>query len=98
MRKNLNKLKYFLRQLTLNVGKIRWLKFPSEYGFYIKHKKGKENKFIDALNRKVHEMHATTISMHKFDLEDKILVVSNSSQHYVQIKESMQQGKATNNI
>jgi hypothetical protein len=47
---------------------------------------------IDILNRRVHEMHATPISMYKSDLCEKILEVSKSDQHYVDIKENLQQG------
>jgi hypothetical protein len=57
-------LKYLFEQPTLNARKTRWLEFLSEYDFDIKHIKGKENKFVDALNIRVHIMHATTISMH----------------------------------
>jgi hypothetical protein len=35
--------------------------------------KGKENKVVDALSRRVHEMHATTISMYQSDLKHIIL-------------------------
>ena len=63
-------LKYLFGQPTLNVRQIKWLKFLSEYDFGIKHIKGKENKVVDALSRRVHEMHATTINMYKYDLKD----------------------------
>jgi hypothetical protein len=59
-----NGLKYIFEQPTLNSRKTRWLEFLSEYDFDIKHIKGKKNKVVDALNRRVHLMHATTISMH----------------------------------
>jgi len=39
-----------------------WLEFLREYDFDIKHIKGKENKVADALNKKVHELHAIAIS------------------------------------
>jgi hypothetical protein len=41
---------------------------------------------VDILSRKVHEMHATTISMYKLYLCDVILEVSKSNQCYVEIK------------
>ena len=65
LRTDHNGLKYLFDQPTLNVGKIRWLEFLCEYDFDIKHIKGKENKVADALSRKVHELHATTISMYR---------------------------------
>jgi hypothetical protein len=72
--------------------KLDGLEFLSEYDFDIKHIKGKENKVVDALSRRVHEMHATTISMYMSDLKDRILEAANSDQHYLQVKEALQQG------
>jgi hypothetical protein len=58
-------LKYLFEKQGLKyVRQTRWLKFLSEYEFDIKHFKGKENKVVDALGRRVHLMHAKTISMH----------------------------------
>jgi hypothetical protein len=68
------------------------LKFLNEYDFDIKHIKGKENKVVDALNRRVHDMHATTISMYQTNLCDKILEVAKSDLRYVDIKANLQQG------
>jgi hypothetical protein len=85
-------LKYLFGQPTLNARKSRWLDFISEYDFDIKHIKGKENKVVDALNRRVHEMHATTISMYQSDLKDKILEAAKSDQKYMELKEKLQQG------
>jgi hypothetical protein len=84
-------LKYIFEQPTLNVRKTRWLEFLSEYDFDIKHIKGKENKVVDALNRRVHIMHATTISMHQSYLKSIILNVVVTDQHYLQVKEILQQ-------
>ena len=36
-----------------------------EFDFDIKYIKGKENKVVDALNIRVHDMHVSTISMCK---------------------------------
>ena len=47
----------------------------------------------DTLSRRVHEMHATTISMYKSDLSDIILEVSQSDRCYVDIKEILRHGK-----
>jgi hypothetical protein len=73
LRTNHSGLKYLFGQLTFNARKIGWLEFLSEYEFDIKHIKGKENKVVDELNRRVHEIHATTINMYKSDFKDKIL-------------------------
>jgi hypothetical protein len=74
----------------LNAIQIRWLEFLSEYEFNSKHINGKENKVVDALNIRVHEMHATTVSMYNSYLKDKILEVVTIDQHYVQVKERLQ--------
>jgi hypothetical protein len=76
---------------TLNVRQTRWLEFLSEYEFDIKNIKGKKNKVVDALNRRVHEMHATTISMCRMYLKDKILETLTIYPHCVQFKEFLQQ-------
>jgi hypothetical protein len=60
-----------------------------EYNFDIKHIKRKENKVVDALNIRVHKMHAITISMYKTYLKDKILEVVTTYQHYMQVRESL---------
>jgi hypothetical protein len=66
-------MKCLFEQLTLNSRQTRWLEFLSEYDFDIKHIKGKENKVVDALSRRVHLMHATAVSMHQSDSKRIIL-------------------------
>jgi hypothetical protein len=65
LRTNHNGMKYLFDQPTLNARKNRWLEFLSEYDFDIKHIKGKENKVADALNKIIHELHASTIIMYQ---------------------------------
>jgi hypothetical protein len=74
----------------LHARPTRWLEFLSEYDFDIKHIKWNENKVDDELIKRVHEMHATTISIYNSDINDKKLEVVTTNQHYVQIKESLQ--------
>jgi hypothetical protein len=62
------------------------MEFLSEYDFDIKHIKGKENKVVDALSRRVHLMHVTTISMHQSNLKSRILDVVVTNQHYLHVK------------
>jgi hypothetical protein len=64
-----NGLKYFFDQPTLNARHSRWLECLCEHDFDIKHIKGKETKVVDALNRRVHEFHPTSISMYQTDLK-----------------------------
>jgi hypothetical protein len=72
LRKYHNGMKYLFYQLILNVRQSRLLEFLYEYDFDIKHIKGKENKLVDALSRRVHEMHVTTINMYQTDLKGRI--------------------------
>lgn len=46
-----------------------------EYDFEIKHIKGKENKAVNALNIRVHAMHATSIRVCRYDLIIRILLM-----------------------
>jgi hypothetical protein len=68
-------LQYVFEQPTLNARQMRWLEFLNEYDFNIKHVKGKEKKVVDALRKRVHPMHATTISMDQSNLKRIILDV-----------------------
>jgi hypothetical protein len=68
-----NGLKYLFDQPTLNARQTRWLEFLYDYDFDIKHIKGKENKVVDALSRRVHKLHATTISMYQTDIKSIFL-------------------------
>jgi hypothetical protein len=48
------------------------LEFLYEYDFDIMHIKGKENKVVDALSRRVHETHATNINIYQTNLKGRI--------------------------
>ena len=67
------------------------MEFLSEYDFDINHIKGKENKVVDALNRRVHELHGTSISMYQSDLRDRILEDVKSYFQYMELMEKLQQ-------
>jgi hypothetical protein len=82
-------LKHLFGQLILNARQTRWLKFLSEYDFEIKHIKCKENQVVDALDRRVHEVHISAISMFNTDLKDIILEAANLHQQYLKIKETL---------
>jgi hypothetical protein len=85
-------LKYLFGQPTLNARQRKQLEFLGEYDVDIKNIKGKESKVADALDRRVHDMHATTISKYQSDLKDKILEVAKSNLPYMEIKTKLQQG------
>ena len=92
LRTDHNGQKYLFDQPTLNARQSRWLEFLSEYEFYIKHIKGKENKVADALMRRVHELNATTISMYQSDLKDRILEATKSDLQYKELVAKLQEG------
>ena len=79
MRIDQSGLKYLFGHPILNVRQRKWLKFLSEYDFDIKHIKGRENKVVDTLIRRVHEMHARTISMYKSYLSGPLNVIEVSN-------------------
>jgi hypothetical protein len=93
LRTDHNSLKYLFDQPTLNARKSIWLEFLCEYDFDIKHIKGKENKVVDALSRRVHELHATTIIMYETDIKDKILEAASVDLQYMELVAKLQQGK-----
>jgi hypothetical protein len=91
-------MKYLFDQPILNARQNRWLEFLSEYDFDTKHIKGKENKVVGALNRRVHEMHVTTISMCQSDLKHKILEATKSDLQYNELVEKLQQSNLQQKI
>jgi hypothetical protein len=47
---------------------------------------------VDALSIRVHELHATTISMYQSDLKDEIMEASKSDLQYKELVLKLQQG------
>ena len=84
-------LKYLFDQPTLNARQARWLGILCEFDFEIKHIKGKENKVVDALSRKVHEMHLASLSTCQPDLRKQIINLIAEDEVYMQKKDKLQQ-------
>ena len=93
-----NGLKYLFDQPNLNARQRIWLEFLSEYDFDIKHIKGKENKVVDALNRRVHEMHVIAINMYQSDLKHRIIETAKSDLQYKDVVAKLQQGNLQQKI
>jgi hypothetical protein len=53
---------------------------------------------VDALNRRVHEFHGTTISMYQLDLKHKIIEASKSDLQYKELVGKLQQGNLQQKI
>lgn len=82
--------KYLFDQPTLNVRQVRWLSILSKFDIEIKYIKGKENKVVDALSRRIQLNHRTTINSYGIDL---IEIFKHERQHdekYQQVKENLQ--------
>jgi hypothetical protein len=61
------------------------LEFLCEYDFDIKHIKGKENKVVDELSRRVHELHDIPISMYQIDLKGRIYEATKADLQYMEL-------------
>jgi hypothetical protein len=98
LRTDHNGLKYLFDQPTLYSRQRKWLEFLCEYDFDIKHIKGMENKVVDALSRRVHELHDTTINMYQTYLKDKILEDAKEDLQYMEMVTKLEQGKMIQKI
>ena len=65
--------------------------FLSKFYYEVKHIKGKENKVVDALSRKVHEMHVESLNIFQSHLIQQVVNHTTEDEMYVQIKDILQQ-------
>jgi hypothetical protein len=93
LRTDHNGLKYLFDYPTLNARQSRWLEFLNEYDIDIKHIKGKENKVVDALRRRVHELNAAVINMYQTDLKGIISEAVKVYLQYMELVTKLQKGK-----
>lgn len=70
----------------MNAEQARWLDFLCEFEFDIKHVKIKENKVVDALNKK---FHIASMSTCKSNLNIMILKAMTNDDFYFQVKEGL---------
>jgi hypothetical protein len=82
-------VKFLFSQPDLNARQARWLAFLSEFDFEVRHIKGKENKVVDALRRRVHGLFEINISRAESDLEKRIKVVGNNDENYARTVEEL---------
>jgi hypothetical protein len=88
-----NGMQSLFYQPTPNTRQSRWLEFICEYDFDINKIKGKDNKVVDAIIRRVHELYATTISMYQSYLKDIFVEATKSDFQYMELVTKLQQGK-----
>jgi hypothetical protein len=85
-----NGVKFFFSQSNLNPRQERWLAFLSEFDFEVRHIKGKENKVVDALRRRVHGLFEINISSAGSDLEHRIKATGNNDENYTKTVAELQ--------
>jgi hypothetical protein len=89
-----SRVKYMFNQLDLNARQARWLAFLSEFDFEVRHIKGKENKVVDALRRRVHGLFEINISRAESDLEQRIRMTGINDESYTKIMIELQNNTA----
>jgi hypothetical protein len=83
-------VKFLFSQSDLNARQARWLAFLSEFDFEVRHIKGKENKVVDALRRRVHGLFEINISREESDLEQRIKAAGNNDENYTKTVAELQ--------
>ena len=84
-------MKYLFDQLDLNARQARWLAFLSNYHFELKHIKGKQNKFLDALIRQNHRIYKVNLSQANADLHENIRTGNRVDPFYVEILKNVKE-------
>ena len=69
-------------QPKLNARQARWMSTLSEFDFEIKYIKGKENKVVDALSRRIKMTHVATISSYRMDLRENVKIAGKNDEKY----------------
>jgi hypothetical protein len=83
-------VKYLFIQLDFNARQARWLAFLREFDFEVRHIKGKENKVVDALRRRVHGLFEINISREESDLEQRIRTIGINDENYTKVMAELQ--------
>jgi hypothetical protein len=63
---------YLFDQPKLNARQTRWMALLSEFDFEIKHIKGKENRVVDALSRRMRTIHLATMSTYETNVKNRV--------------------------
>ena len=86
-------LKYLFEQPDLNSMQSIWLAFLSECHFKLKHIKGKENKIVDTLSRRVHMIYEASLCQTDSDLHERIRTTNRVDAFYVEILKKVQEDR-----
>jgi hypothetical protein len=84
-----NGVKYLFIQLDLNARKARWIDFLSEFDFEVRQIKGKKNKVVDALRRRVHGLVEINIIRVESNLEQRIRTTNINDGNYTKVMEEL---------
>ena len=87
-------MKYLINQPDLNARQARWLAFLRKFDFEVRHIKGKENKVVDVVSRRVHGLFEINISRAESDLEQRIRTTGINNGNYTKIMEELQNSTA----
>jgi len=69
-------------QPRLNSIQERWMAFLRGFEFEVKHIKGKENKVLDVLSRRTHEVYEVTMNQPEGDMLSRIKIASSNDDEY----------------
>ena len=87
-------VKYLFSQSDLNARQEIWLAFLKEFNFEVRHIKGKENKVVDALRKRVHGLFEINISRAESELEQRIRTIGINDVNYTKIMVELQNSTA----
>eukprot|EP00253_Pinus_taeda_P024166 PITA_24166 len=83
-------LRYLIDQSNMNVMQVRWLATLSEFDFEIMYFKGKENRVVDALSRRVQANRIATMSSYGTNLHEWILQAGKHDDKYQELRHRLQ--------
>ena len=83
-------LRYMFSQPNLNAKQARWLATLSEFEFKIRYIKGKKNKVVDALSRRVQVNHIAAMSSYGKNLQDQNLHARQKDEKYKELRHRLQ--------
>lgn len=75
----------------MNARKAIWFSMLSEFDFEVKYIKGKENKVVDALSRRIQVNHLEVVSSYMTNLIERVKSVGIQEEKYHKVKEKLLQ-------
>lgn len=88
-------LRYLFNQPNLNVKHAKWLVTINKFDFEIKYIKGKENRVVDGLSRRIQVNHLAAMSSQGTYLQERIMQAGQQDVRYMETVHRLQQGDST---